>query len=95
MVIDTSAVFAAIANEPDGSIYREAIKAARIRLMSSVTLLETRIVLRSRLGSDAIATFDELIDRAGIVVEPFDELLQEWHMRHSANMARGRAARRS
>jgi ribonuclease VapC len=75
MVIDTSAVFAAIANEPDGSIYREAIKTARIRLMSAVTLLETRIVLQSRLGADAIATFDVLIERAGIVVEPFDELL--------------------
>ncbi len=43
--------------------------------MAAMTLLETRIVLFSRLGSGAIATFDELIVRAGIVVEPFDELL--------------------
>jgi uncharacterized protein with PIN domain len=35
MVIDTSAVFGAIANEPDGGIYREAIKTARVRLMSA------------------------------------------------------------
>ena len=43
--------------------------------MSAVSLLETRIVLFSRLGSNAMTTFDELIARAGIVVEPFDESL--------------------
>ena len=75
MVIDTSAIFAAIANEPDGAIYRNAIKASPVRLMSAITLLETRIVLFSRLGSGSIATFDELIGRAGIVVVPFDERL--------------------
>ena len=73
MVIDTSAIVAAIANEPDGDVYRTAIKTAPVRLMSAVSLLETRIVLFSRLGPNAITTFDELIARAGIVVEPFDE----------------------
>jgi ribonuclease VapC len=72
MVIDTSAIFAAIANEPDGSIYRKAIKAAPVRIMSALTLLETRIVLLSRLGPEAVTTFDELIRSAGILVEPFD-----------------------
>jgi ribonuclease VapC len=43
--------------------------------MSAVSLLETRIVLFSRLGPNAITTFDELIVRAGVVVEPFDESL--------------------
>ena len=61
--------------EPDGDIYRTAIKTAPVRLMSAVPLLETRLVLFSRLGSNAITAFDELIARAGIVVEPFDESL--------------------
>lgn len=43
MVIDTSAIFAAVANEPDGELYRRALKTAPIRLMSAVTLLETRL----------------------------------------------------
>ncbi len=77
MVIDTSAIFAAIANEPDGELYRRAIKAAPLRPMSAVTLLETRIVLMARLGPDAIATFDELLERARIVVVPFDRELSE------------------
>jgi ribonuclease VapC len=67
VVIDTSAIVAAIANEPDGDVYRTAIKTAPVRLMSAVSLLETRIVLFSRLGSNAITTFDELIAGAGIV----------------------------
>ncbi len=72
MVIDTSAIFAAIAREPDGAIYRLAIAGAPIRLISAIALLETRIVLRSRLGLTAVATFNELIELAEIVVVPFD-----------------------
>ncbi len=72
MVIDTSAIFAAIAAESDSAMYRAAIKTAPIRLMSAVTLLETRIVVLSRLGSGAIAALDELMKRAEIVEVPFD-----------------------
>ena len=89
-MIDTSAIVAAIANEPDADVYRTAIKTAPVRLMSAVSLLETRIVLFSRLGSNAMTTFDELIARAGIVVDPFDESLVP-HSMPSANMARDEA----
>jgi ribonuclease VapC len=41
-------------------------------LMSSVAVLETRIVLFARLGPDAVNLFEELIEKAGIVVTPFD-----------------------
>jgi len=77
MVLDTSAIFAAIANEPDGDSYRRAIKAAPLRLISAVTLLETRIVLSSRFGDEAIATLEELVERAHISVVPFDRELCE------------------
>jgi ribonuclease VapC len=75
MVIDTSAIFAAIANEPDGDSYRRAIKTAPLRLISAITLLETRIVLFARFGGGAIATFEELMERARIAVVPFDHEL--------------------
>jgi ribonuclease VapC len=75
MVIDTSAIFAAIAGEPDAGIYRDAIKTAATRLISAVTLLETRLVVFARLGDAAIAVLNELMDRAGIIVVPFDEPL--------------------
>lgn len=75
MVIDTSAIFAAIANEPDAEVYRNAIKTAPVKLISALTLLETRIVLFSRLGMDALDIFDRLIESAGILVVPLDNEL--------------------
>jgi ribonuclease VapC len=73
MVIDTSAIFAAIAGESDSAMYRDAIKSTSIRLMSAVTLLETRVVLFSRIGSGAIATLNELMKSAEILEVPFDQ----------------------
>ena len=77
MVIDTSAIFAAIAGEPDSSVYRGAIISAPLRLISAVTLLETQIVLVSRSGTGSIPILRELIERAGIEVVPFDEPMAE------------------
>lgn len=77
MVIDTSAIFAAVANEPDGELYRRAIKTSQIRLISAITLLETRIVLFSRFGEVSIVTFDELVERARITVVPFDREMSD------------------
>ncbi len=77
MVIDTSAIFAAIAGEPDGSVYRGAIISAPLRLISAVTLLETQIVRVSRSGPGSIPILRELVERAGIAVVPFDESMAE------------------
>ena len=77
MVIDTSAIFAAITGEAGSHVYRAAIKAADSPLISAVTLLETRIVLSSRNGARAIVILDELIERAGVIVVPFDEALRQ------------------
>jgi ribonuclease VapC len=42
-------------------------------LISSVAVLETRIVLFARLGVNAVGLFDDLLENAGIVVVPFDD----------------------
>jgi ribonuclease VapC len=49
------------------------MRGAESLLISSVAVLETRIVLFARLGPDAVVQFDELLENAGIVVVPFDE----------------------
>ena len=77
MVIDTSAIFAAIAGEADSGVYRNAIISAPLRLISAVTLLETRIVLLSRSGSSALPILHELLERAGIAVVPFDAAMAD------------------
>ena len=73
MVLDTSAIIAAIANEQDGPRYRAAMLGADSLLISAVAVLETKIVLFARLGSEAVDLFDELLEKAGIVVVPFDD----------------------
>ena len=66
MVLDTSAIIAAITNEQDGSRFREAMLGAEILLMSSVAALETRIVLFARLGFDGVGLFEKLLENAGL-----------------------------
>jgi ribonuclease VapC len=73
MVLDTSAIIAAVTNEPDGPRYQAAMSNAESLLISSLAVLETRIVLFARLGSDALDLFNELLEKAGIVVVPFDD----------------------
>ncbi len=61
MVLDTSAVIAAITNEQDSSRFRAAMLGAESLLISSVAVLETKIVLFARLGLDAVGLFEELV----------------------------------
>ena len=76
MVIDTSAIF-----EPSPENPTAASTATRSSPPRSThfrrRLLETQIVLFSRSGSHSIPILHELIERAGVVVVPFDEPMAE------------------
>jgi ribonuclease VapC len=54
MVLDTSAIIATITNEQDSARFRAAMLGAESLLISSVAVLETRIILFARLGWDAV-----------------------------------------
>ena len=73
MVVDTSAIVAAVASEVDANRYREAMLSASMVAMSSVSVLEARIVLESRYGSEAVIAFGEMLEQVSIAVVPFDE----------------------
>jgi ribonuclease VapC len=75
MVLDTSAIVATIAHEPDGARFQNAMLDAATLAISSVTVLETRIVLHSRHGPAAVREFDEMLENAAITVAPFDQNL--------------------
>ena len=77
MVLDTSAIFAAIAKEAGCVHFQDAMLAATSLTISAVTVLETRIVLQSRLGEEAVREFDSMLENAGIVVVPFDAAMAE------------------
>jgi len=72
MVIDTSAAFAIIAEEPDANVFAELIEAFEERRMSTVSILELNIVVANRFGSADLARVEQFLARAGVRSVPFD-----------------------
>ena len=72
MVLDTSAIFALMSNEPDARRFREAILNAKALSIPAVTVLETAIVLRGRFGPGMNDAFDSWLKESDVVVLPFD-----------------------
>lgn len=70
MVIDSSALLALLANEPDAEQFAEAIEAATTRCMSAASLLETATVIEARYGPAGGHKLDELLTTAQIQIEP-------------------------
>ncbi|MBZ5620417.1 MAG: type II toxin-antitoxin system VapC family toxin [Acidobacteriia bacterium] len=71
MVIDTSALIAILQQEPEAGPYARAIGSDPVRLVSSVSALETAIVIESRKGPSGGRDFDLLLHEARAEVVPF------------------------
>jgi ribonuclease VapC len=74
MVIDTSAVVACLADEADATEFTRKIALAERRIMSSVNLLEARLVLvfSKRIPAGIV---DDFVTNERIDIVPFDEAL--------------------
>ncbi len=72
MVIDSSAIVAAITGEPEAESFRRVIGETEGAIMSALNVLESRVVLYRRFGSAMLAEFDLLLSEAGIEVAAFD-----------------------
>jgi ribonuclease VapC len=72
MVIDTSVLVAIVLDEPSRDSLLDAIEAAATRTISSVSMLEAGIVLRSRVGQPAVAELCGTIEDLGIETAVFD-----------------------
>ena len=72
MVIDTSALVAILAGEPERRAFLEAIDAADSRRMSAGSFVETSIVVEARYGPEGVHALDRLLQRAAIDVVPVD-----------------------
>jgi ribonuclease VapC len=73
MVVDTSALVAIFAGEPERLRFIEAIEGAEVRLISAGTIVETSIVLDARYGAEGLRLFDRFRERAGIDLVDVDE----------------------
>lgn len=72
MVIDTSALVAILLDEPERRRFTECIETAATRAVSAATLVETSIVLESRLGSAGVLSLDRLLEVAAVRIVPLD-----------------------
>ena len=72
MVIDTSAIIAVLADEPERHDIVAQIARAGRRLISAGTYLEAVIVTRARFGADGLRDLRQLLATAGLQIAPFD-----------------------
>ena len=72
MVVDTSAVFAIMAREPDADRYRGALKGQADLFMSAFTVFECRTVIHRRLSPSLLGAYDDFMLKGEVRVVPFD-----------------------
>ncbi len=70
MVIDSSALVAILVNEPEARVMAEAVAADPKRLVSTVSVLETGIVIEARYGPAGGRELDLLLHRCRMDVVP-------------------------
>jgi len=73
VIIDSSALFAILAEEPEARAFARAITRARQPRVSAATLVEARVVVGARLGAEKRRRLDALLRELEVVVVPFDE----------------------
>ena len=61
IAVDTSALVAIALNEPERPVFRQAIMQARKALISTASVLETRMVLYGRRGPRAVVLVDDML----------------------------------
>jgi ribonuclease VapC len=71
MIVDTSAIIAVLAKEPDGDRYLAVIEQSDLVSISAVTVLETRIVLSTRFSQALAQEFERLLQSGELTIVPF------------------------
>lgn len=72
IVVDTSALFAILANEPERDTFVEVIAAADRCVVSAATHVETGILISARYGPAGQHYLSTFLSRAGIETKPVD-----------------------
>lgn len=70
MILDTSALLAVLFDEPDADRYERAIASATTCRMSVANYVEATMVVESRMGDYGGRQLDDLVETAGIELEP-------------------------
>lgn len=90
MVIDSSAIVAILFNESDALSFERKVADDPIRLISAGTLIETGILVESRLGEIGGRELDLWLQRAKVEIVPVDEEQVEFARRGWRRFGKGR-----
>lgn len=74
MTLDTSALFAALRNEPERDEFIELMAQAPRLLISTATVLEAAMVTEGRKGLEAGLEMDLFLEKAGAEIVDFDAI---------------------
>jgi ribonuclease VapC len=88
VILDTSAILAIFFAEAERDDFLSRIGAAPLVGVGSPTLVETAIVLAGRFGEEGPRRLSRIVDRAGVVVIPFD--VRHWEIAVEAWLRFGR-----
>jgi ribonuclease VapC len=88
VILDTSAILAILFDEPEREAFIELIGAQTVVGVGAPTLAETSTVLASRVGEAAGGHLAGFVERAALVVVPFEA--QDWQAAADAWLRFGR-----
>lgn len=83
MILDTSALIAIVAGEPDAELYIRAISRAKNCRISAANFVELGLVIENQFGVEVSQQCDALFLRAGVVIEPVT--VEQAHMARQAS----------
>lgn len=90
MVIDTSAIVAIALDEPEARAFEERIADDPVRMISAATLLETAMVIETRLGARGGGELDLWLHKAQVEIVAVDAELAEIARRAWRRFGKGR-----
>jgi ribonuclease VapC len=70
IVVDTSALVAIVFNEPERDVFRDIIRKAHKALISTVSVLETRVVVHGRRNQRGVVFVDDLLRQSMFIQVP-------------------------
>ncbi len=90
MVVDSSAIIAIMAGEPDAELYARAIERASTPLVSAASWLETAMVLTRWFGDGVEVELDRFMQAATLDIVPVDALQARLALQAYLRFGKGR-----
>lgn len=90
MILETSAIIAILRNESEASLFAQAIEDEPVVRLSTASMFEAAVVVDGSRDPVLVRRFDELIESAGLIIEPVTE--RQAHIARAAYRDFGRGS---